>query len=159
MTFSPTQQFPVRYIQTSTQHGKILICKTNTIPVLMHQMCISINQVSSVVLRSKKVGNLKKGKTERADKNQTGCHKTEPNPSKDTAVTFEDFSIKEFCIYLFLVLLKRPLNNVRCQRVDSCIIALSMLVFFLFKLLEVHIIVYYDNIKYVLMYVYLFTLV
>jgi hypothetical protein len=29
-------------------------CKTNTIPILMHQMRISTNQVSSVVLRPKK---------------------------------------------------------------------------------------------------------
>jgi hypothetical protein len=28
-------------------------CKTNTIPILMHQMRISTNQVSSVVLRPK----------------------------------------------------------------------------------------------------------
>jgi hypothetical protein len=32
-----------------------LKCKTNTIPILMHQMRISTNQVSSVMLRSKKL--------------------------------------------------------------------------------------------------------
>jgi hypothetical protein len=30
-------------------------CKTNTIPILMHQMHISTNQVSSVILRQKKL--------------------------------------------------------------------------------------------------------
>jgi hypothetical protein len=34
-------------------------CKTNTIPILMHEMCISITLISSVVLRPKK---LKSGK-------------------------------------------------------------------------------------------------
>jgi hypothetical protein len=37
--------------EASTQGLKY---KTNTIPILMHQMCISINQLSSVVLRPKK---------------------------------------------------------------------------------------------------------
>ena len=36
----------------STQKLK---CKTNTLPILMHQMRISTNQVSSVVLRPKKL--------------------------------------------------------------------------------------------------------
>jgi hypothetical protein len=38
--------------EASTQGLK---CKTNTIPILMHQMRISTNQVSSVVLRPKKL--------------------------------------------------------------------------------------------------------
>jgi hypothetical protein len=38
--------------EASTQVFK---CKTNTIPILMHQMRISTNQVSSVVLRPKKL--------------------------------------------------------------------------------------------------------
>jgi hypothetical protein len=44
-------------------------CKTNTIPILMHQMRISTNQVSLVML-VEKVGNHKNIKTERANKNQ-----------------------------------------------------------------------------------------
>jgi hypothetical protein len=36
---------------------KIFECKTNMIPILMHQMRISTTKVSSVVLRPKKVGN------------------------------------------------------------------------------------------------------
>jgi hypothetical protein len=42
-------------------------CKTNTLPILMHQMRISTTQVSSVMLRSQKLEIRKKNvKTERA---------------------------------------------------------------------------------------------
>jgi hypothetical protein len=37
----------------------MLKCKTNTIPILMHQMRISTNQVSSVMLKSKKLKSQK----------------------------------------------------------------------------------------------------
>jgi hypothetical protein len=46
-------------------------------------MRISINQVSSVMLKSKKLEIQKKCiHCERADKNQKECHEIEPNPSK-----------------------------------------------------------------------------
>jgi hypothetical protein len=54
----------------------------------MHQMHIWTTQVSSVMLRSKKLeirekmGKLK----EPSDENQTECHEIEPNPSKDRAM-------------------------------------------------------------------------
>jgi hypothetical protein len=49
----------------------------------MHQMRISTTQVSSVMLRSKKLEIRKKVKTgkEPSDENQTECHEIEPNPS------------------------------------------------------------------------------
>jgi hypothetical protein len=40
-------------------HPTKMKCKTNTIPILMHQMRISTNQVSSVVLTPKKLENVK----------------------------------------------------------------------------------------------------
>jgi hypothetical protein len=46
-------------------------CKTNTIPILMHQMRISTNQVSSVVLRPKSL------KTEKHCKNCKRGEKTQ----------------------------------------------------------------------------------
>jgi hypothetical protein len=55
----------------------------------MHQTRISITQVSSVMLRSKKLEIRKKNvKTvkESADENQTECHEIEPNPSKNRAM-------------------------------------------------------------------------
>jgi hypothetical protein len=52
----------------------------------MHQVRISTIQVSSVMLRSKKLEIRKKNvKTERAE-NQTECHEIEPNPTKDSAM-------------------------------------------------------------------------
>jgi hypothetical protein len=46
----------------------------------MHQMHISTNHVSSVMLRSKKLEIKKKSENwERADKNQTECHEIEPD--------------------------------------------------------------------------------
>jgi hypothetical protein len=36
-------------------HNAIYECKTNTLPILMHQMCISTTQDFSVMLRSKKL--------------------------------------------------------------------------------------------------------
>jgi hypothetical protein len=52
---------------------RLLDCKTNTLPMLMHQMHISTTLVSSVVLRPKKLEIRK----------QILCHEIEPNPSKD----------------------------------------------------------------------------
>ena len=51
----------------------------------MHQMRISTNQVSSVVLRPKK---LKSEKLQivKEPKKQILCHEIEPNPSKDRAM-------------------------------------------------------------------------
>jgi hypothetical protein len=50
-----------------------ILVKTNTIPILMHQMRISTNQVSSVMLRPKKLeirGENVKTVISRANKNQ-----------------------------------------------------------------------------------------
>jgi hypothetical protein len=52
----------------------------------MHQTRISTTQVSSVMLKVEKVGNPKKGKTERAVGWTPECHKFESNPSKDRAM-------------------------------------------------------------------------
>ena len=53
----------------------------------MHQMRISTNQVSSVVLGSKKVGSPKKNvKSVKSGKNEILCHEIEQNPSKDRAM-------------------------------------------------------------------------
>jgi hypothetical protein len=54
----------------------------------MHQMLISTTDVSSVMLRPKKLEILeKKWKLkEPSNENQTECHEMEPNPSKDRAV-------------------------------------------------------------------------
>jgi DNA-binding transcriptional regulator GbsR (MarR family) len=63
--------------------------KTNTIPILMHQMHISTNQVSSVVLRPKKLEIRKIVKTvkePRKTKYKVLCHEIEENPSKDRAM-------------------------------------------------------------------------
>jgi hypothetical protein len=49
--FRHTQQF----FNDSSQFLLVEECKTNMIPILMHQMGISTNQVSSVVLRPKKL--------------------------------------------------------------------------------------------------------
>jgi hypothetical protein len=55
---------------------------------MTRQMSISTNQVSSVMLRSKKleIWEKKCGECERADKNQTGCHEIEHYMSKDRAM-------------------------------------------------------------------------
>jgi hypothetical protein len=66
--------------------NEIDYCKTNTIPIFIHQMRISTNQVSSVTLMSKKLEIRKKtGNYERADKNQTECYEIDRSPSKDIA--------------------------------------------------------------------------
>jgi hypothetical protein len=60
--------------------------KIRTIPILMHQMCISTTQVSSVVLGPKKLEIRKKNCENwiRAGKNnQILCHEIESNLSKD----------------------------------------------------------------------------
>ena len=64
------------------------ICKVNTIPVLMHQMRISTNEVSSVVLGPKKlkVEEKKCEKCKRAKRKTILCHEIEPNPSKERAM-------------------------------------------------------------------------
>jgi hypothetical protein len=61
-------------------------CKTNTIPILMHQMRISTNQASSVVLRPKKLKSEKNVKTVKEPKQQILCHEIGPNLSKDIAM-------------------------------------------------------------------------
>jgi hypothetical protein len=66
-------------------------CKTNVLPILMHQMRISTTQVSSKMLRSKKVGNPIKGETERAVWWKPECQEIEPNPSKDRAIPKGDY--------------------------------------------------------------------
>ena len=50
-------------------HPKSVSCKTNTIPILMHKLSISTNEVSSVMLRLKKKIEIRK----------PNCHKIEPN--------------------------------------------------------------------------------
>jgi restriction endonuclease S subunit len=54
----------------------------------MHQMRISTTQVSSVVLRLKKLEIQKKivKKLYKSQKKQILCHEIEPNPSKDRAM-------------------------------------------------------------------------
>ena len=53
----------------------------------MHQMRISTNEVSSVVLGPKKVEvQTKEGEKCEEPKNQLLCHEIEPNPSKDRAM-------------------------------------------------------------------------
>jgi hypothetical protein len=60
-------------------------CKTNTIPILMRQMRILTNQVSSVVLRPKKLEIRNIVKTV-SRKKHILCHEIEENPSKDSAM-------------------------------------------------------------------------
>jgi hypothetical protein len=80
-------------------------CKTNTIPILMHQMRISTNQVSSVVLRPKTLEIRKKSENCKRAKNQILCHEIEPNPSKDRAMHdkghkhFQPKGFITFCIH------------------------------------------------------------
>ena len=53
----------------------------------MHQMRISTNEVSSVVLGSKKLEVRNKNvKRVKSRKNEILCHEIEPNPSKDRAM-------------------------------------------------------------------------
>jgi hypothetical protein len=54
----------------------------------MHQMRISTTEVSSVMLRSKKLEIRKKIENWKSClmKTKTECHETEPNPSKDRAI-------------------------------------------------------------------------
>jgi hypothetical protein len=71
--------------EASTQGLKY---KTNMLTILMHQICISTTQVSSVMLRSesweagKKCGYCKS----RRMKTKQECHEIEPNLSKDRAM-------------------------------------------------------------------------
>jgi hypothetical protein len=63
-------------------------CKTNTLTILMYQMLISITQISSVMLRSKKLEfqpKKKKKLKEPSDENQTECNEIATNPSTDRA--------------------------------------------------------------------------
>jgi hypothetical protein len=69
--------------EVSTQGLKY---KTNTIPILMHQMHISTNEVSSVVLIPKKLEIRKIVKSVKEPKKKILCHEIEPNPSKDRAM-------------------------------------------------------------------------
>jgi hypothetical protein len=70
--------------------GGVARCKTNTRPILMHQMRISTTSVSSVVLRPKKLEIRKRNREKciRGEKKtkQILCHENEPNPSKDRAM-------------------------------------------------------------------------
>jgi hypothetical protein len=72
----------------------------------MHQMCISTNQISSVMLRSKKLQIRKKKyeNYEKADKNQTECHEIDPNLWKDRAMPEGDNPLfwDEFIRFTFL---------------------------------------------------------
>jgi hypothetical protein len=72
------------------EHTFCFECKTNTLPILMHQMRISTFQVSSVMLRSKKLEIRKKREVktvkEPSDENQTECHEMVRNLSKDRAM-------------------------------------------------------------------------
>jgi hypothetical protein len=76
--------------------------KTNTIPILIHQISISTNQVSSMVPRPKKLETREKCENcERAEKtSQKLCHEIDVNPSKYRAMhdgdnpSFSDESIK-----------------------------------------------------------------
>jgi hypothetical protein len=64
--------------------------KTNMLPILMHQMRISTIQVSSVMLRSKKL-EIRKKKwklKEQSDENETKCHEIEPNPPEGDNPSF-----------------------------------------------------------------------
>jgi hypothetical protein len=90
-------------------------CKTNTIPILMHQMRMSTNQVSSVVLRPKKV-EIRKivNAAKEPKKPNTVLWNIEPNLSKDRAMhegdnpSFWDKFIKStfFLTELFIFLSK-----------------------------------------------------
>jgi hypothetical protein len=64
--------------------------KTNTLPILMHKMRISNTQVSSVMLRSKKLEipgkKVWKLWKSRRMKTKIECHETEPKSSKDRAM-------------------------------------------------------------------------
>jgi hypothetical protein len=63
------------------------LCKTNTLTILMHQMRISTTQVSSVMLRSKKLKIRKQCENWKSHRMKTKqCHEIEPNPSKDRAM-------------------------------------------------------------------------
>jgi hypothetical protein len=62
------------------------ICKSNTIPILMPQMRISTNQVSSVVLKFEKIETRKIVKTVKEPKKQILCQEIGPNLSKDKAM-------------------------------------------------------------------------
>jgi hypothetical protein len=67
--------------------SRTLQCKTNTIPILMHQMRISTTKVSSVILRPKKLEIRKTLWTlYMSRKKQILCHEIEPNLSKDRAM-------------------------------------------------------------------------
>jgi hypothetical protein len=91
----PLELSEVRNVVTKSKNGtytgvdEILYeCKTNTIPILMHQMCILTTQVSSVMLRSKKLEIRKQmwKRKEPSDENQTDCYEIEPNSSKERAM-------------------------------------------------------------------------
>jgi hypothetical protein len=66
---------------------RVLVCKSNMLPILMHQMHISTTQVFSVMLRSKKL-EIRKKKCEnwKGRRMETKHHKIEPNLSKDRAM-------------------------------------------------------------------------
>jgi hypothetical protein len=64
-------------------------CETNTIPILMHQIHISTNWVSSVKLKPKKLEiriHCENCKRAWGKNKTTECHEIEPNPSKNRAM-------------------------------------------------------------------------
>jgi hypothetical protein len=70
------EHFRPHHIRFVTRLCVTVACKTNTLPILMHQMRISTNQVSSVMLRSKNLEIQKMWNCERAVgwKPKTECH-------------------------------------------------------------------------------------
>ena len=63
-------------------HLQLNTCKTNTMPILRHQIRISTNQVLGP--RKLEIRN-NIAKTVKEPKKQILCHETEPNPAKDRA--------------------------------------------------------------------------
>jgi hypothetical protein len=79
-------------------------CKTKTILILMHQICISTNQVSSVVIRSKKLENREKkcDNCERADKTQSAMKTSLIRRRVELCMREIILRLKLFCkIYFF----------------------------------------------------------
>ena len=71
----------------------------------MHQMRISTNEVSSVVLEPKKL-EVEKKKTREKCKEQKKkkiilCHEIEPNPSKERAMHEGDVALSKFDLFRF----------------------------------------------------------
>jgi hypothetical protein len=65
-------------------------CKTNMIPILMHQMHIWTTQVSSVALRPKKLEIQNKYSEKCLKAKKILCHEIDPNSRKNTAIHERD---------------------------------------------------------------------